>query len=279
MSGRLLMKLLRYFTAALLFFPSMAFAEPVDDLIRLMDFCGDTKNKRVECEKRFWSFVDVTQDQYLTPAEIVRFGRILSEYVDRRNEGDKKNKRDSIVWAMLLGPLAAVLVIANFDYDGDGKVSRSELYTDLREGDLETVVNRLSNAGRDAAGQAMGLALGQMMKKDFGFGVGKSFEPLSSGEKNEVRKQFAKCWNLPPGAKEAKNLKIDINVVMNPDGMVRQASVQNRRKMDQDPLYRSTAESALRAVLNKRCQPIKLPPARYEQWKSMLLTFNPRDMY
>lgn len=273
------MKLFLYFSSALLFFTSVGFAEPVEDLTRVVDFCADKKNKRVECERRFWSFVDVTQDQYLTTAEIVRFGRILTDYLNNQVQEDNKKKNDFIVWAMLFGPIAAELVIANFDYDGDGRVSRSELYTDVQEGDLETVVNRLSSAGRDAAGEAMGLALGQLMKKDFGFDGGKSSEPLSAGEMNKVRKQFSKCWNLPPGAREAKSLEVDINVVMNPDGMVRQAKIQNRRKMGQDPLYRSTAESALRAVLNKRCQPIKLPPAKYEQWKSMLLTFNPKDMF
>jgi len=35
------------------------------------------------------------------------------------------------------------------------------------------------------------------------------------------------------------------------------------------------AESALRAVLNPRCQPFKLPPDRYEAWQVMELNFDP----
>ncbi len=103
--------------------------------------------------------------------------------------------------------------------------------------------------------------------------------PVTISETDLVRQQIAGCWNLPAGAKEAENLVIEIRVMMNPDGMVRQAEIQNRLKMRLDPFYRSAAESALRAVLNRKCQPFKLPPAKYERWKTMLLTFNPRDMF
>jgi hypothetical protein len=45
-----------------------------------------------------------------------------------------------------------------------------------------------------------------------------------------------------------------------------------------DPFYRAAAESALRAVLNPQCSPLKLPPDKYEQWKILELTFNPKDL-
>jgi hypothetical protein len=45
-----------------------------------------------------------------------------------------------------------------------------------------------------------------------------------------------------------------------------------------DPFYRSAAESALRAVLNPQCSPLKLPPEKFDQWKTLELTFNPKDL-
>ena len=103
--------------------------------------------------------------------------------------------------------------------------------------------------------------------------------PVTISEIDLVRDQIARCWNLPAGAKDAKDLVIEVKVQMNQDGTVRSAAIQNKLLMQLDGFYRSAAESALRAVLNKRCQPFKLPPAKYERWKTMTLTFNPSEMF
>jgi hypothetical protein len=102
--------------------------------------------------------------------------------------------------------------------------------------------------------------------------------PLAISEIDLVRQQILKCWNVPAGAKEAWNLIIEVSVDMNQDGTVRNAKVQDAGRMIRDPFFRAAAESALRAVLNPRCQPFKLPPEKYEQWRAMVLNFDPRDM-
>jgi hypothetical protein len=93
-----------------------------------------------------------------------------------------------------------------------------------------------------------------------------------------VRQQIARCWNLPAGAKDAENLIIEIKVGMNPDGTVREARIANQSRMS-DGFFRAAAESALRAVLNPRCQPFKLPSEKYNIWQTMILTFNPKEMF
>ena len=103
--------------------------------------------------------------------------------------------------------------------------------------------------------------------------------PLSISEIDLVRQQIAACWNLPVGAKEAEDLAIEVWVAMNPDGTVREARIRDKGRMESDPFFRSAAESALRAVLNPRCNPLRLPRQKYEQWKTMTLTFNPREMF
>lgn len=102
--------------------------------------------------------------------------------------------------------------------------------------------------------------------------------PLAISEIDLVRQQIIKCWNVPAGAKEAWNLVVEVSVVMNPDGTVRDARVQDAGRMARDPFYRAAAESALRAVKNPRCQPFKLPPEKYDQWRDMVLNFDPREM-
>ena len=103
--------------------------------------------------------------------------------------------------------------------------------------------------------------------------------PLSISEIDLVRRQISLCWILPAGAKGAKDLKISIHVIMNRDGTVREAKVMDARRMVRDTFFRITAEAARRAVLNPKCQPFRLPPNKYEKWQTMLLTFDPRDMY
>lgn len=103
--------------------------------------------------------------------------------------------------------------------------------------------------------------------------------PLAISEIDLVRQQIRECWNIPAGAKDAQDLNIEIHVVMNPDATVREARILNQRRLQSDPFFRAAAESALRAVLNPRCNPLKLPPDKYQQWQTMTLNFDPREMF
>ena len=102
---------------------------------------------------------------------------------------------------------------------------------------------------------------------------------LAISEIDLVRQQIRECWSLPAGAKEAENLSIEIKMAMNPDGTVRQAHILDKNRLQSDPFFRAAAESALRAVLNPHCNPLKLPPEKYQQWQNMILIFDPRDMF
>lgn len=94
-----------------------------------------------------------------------------------------------------------------------------------------------------------------------------------------IRDQVTKCWSLPAGAKGAEDMIIEIKVAVNQDGRVRTANIENSGRMYSDPFYRAMAESALRAVLNPRCSPFKVPIDRYEVWKDLTLVFNPKEMF
>jgi hypothetical protein len=47
--------------------------------------------------------------------------------------------------------------------------------------------------------------------------------------------------------------------------------------MSNDPFFRAVAESALRALRKPLCSPLKLPYSEYDEWKEIILTFNPRE--
>jgi outer membrane biosynthesis protein TonB len=102
---------------------------------------------------------------------------------------------------------------------------------------------------------------------------------LSNSELNMVRRQIEQCWNLPAGARGAENMVVEIRTVLNPDGRVRSAQIMDRGRLARDPFYRSMAESARRAILNPRCQPLGLPLDKYDEWQVMVLNFDPRGMF
>jgi hypothetical protein len=99
---------------------------------------------------------------------------------------------------------------------------------------------------------------------------------LTTSEIDLVREQLKPCWVEPIGAKDAENLRPELRVSMNPDGTVRSADLLNTDRLS-DPFFKAAAESARRALLNPRCQPLKLPPEKYGQWQTFTITFDPKD--
>ncbi|WP_193173599.1 cell envelope integrity protein TolA [Nisaea nitritireducens] len=107
----------------------------------------------------------------------------------------------------------------------------------------------------------------------------KAFDPenkVSISEIDAVRRQIAQCWNVPAGAKDAEDLYIEIALQMGADGTVRDARIVDQTRLSRDGFFRSAAESARRAVLS--CGKLPLPPEKYESWKNITMTFNPRDL-
>jgi hypothetical protein len=110
--------------------PSALRAGPVETLEEVLAKCGD-KGER-GCADALWAFIDVTADDRLSLAELTRFFRITSEAASRdqpkpAEEGDLP----ALGGAFLSGPIAARLVVSNYDYDDDGAITKSELYHDL----------------------------------------------------------------------------------------------------------------------------------------------------
>lgn len=103
-------------------------------------------------------------------------------------------------------------------------------------------------------------------------------QPISISVIEAVAQQLRKCWIVPAGVENARDLAIEIRVHMNPDATVNNAEILNVDRVLTDQTYRAAAESALRATKNPRCQPLPLPLDRYQQWRTMKINFNPRDM-
>ena len=103
--------------------------------------------------------------------------------------------------------------------------------------------------------------------------------PLSISEKDAVRSQFAKHWRLPAGVRDDYTLRVEIRVLVNKDGTVKQVGIEKHQanRYRTDRAFRAAADSAIRAV--KLASPLKnLPPDKYSSWSDMVVNFDPKDM-
>lgn len=102
--------------------------------------------------------------------------------------------------------------------------------------------------------------------------------PMGSpdSELNSVKSQIERCWSLPAKASSMTE-PVEITAKVGIDGRVLAARVTSTDRM-RDPVYRAVAESALRAVLDPNCSPLRLPPEKYDQWKTLSLTFSVKSL-
>lgn len=102
--------------------------------------------------------------------------------------------------------------------------------------------------------------------------------PLTMSELDAFKVQMAKCWTVPAGAAGAEKLVVKLKVYLNPDGSLAQPpELMDRTKLiTGGATYRAAADAALRAV--RLCQPFKMPADKYNSWREIDLTFDPRQM-
>ncbi len=104
-------------------------------------------------------------------------------------------------------------------------------------------------------------------------------EVVTATQIDAIRQKIRKCWIVPAGLKGAKDMVVDIKMEISPDGTVKNAEIVDKARMAQDNGYRTAAENARRAVLDPECNPLPLPKEKYEQWKDLEMSFNPKDMF
>lgn len=114
--------------------------------------------------------------------------------------------------------------------------------------------------------------------------VSEDAQPLPLGERMTMSETDAlvnglrPCWNILSGAKFAENIVVEVRVTVNPDRTVQQATIINQGLYNTDSHIRAAGDAALRALRNPRCSPLQLPPGKYNQWKSIVINFDPREM-
>ena len=96
-----------------------------------------------------------------------------------------------------------------------------------------------------------------------------------------VKQAIRECWNVDPGGLAARELVVEVDVIMRQDGTVVDAWATDRARYASDRIFRSAADRALRAVKNSACQPLPLAGSSvpFEEWREMTLNFDPSDMF
>lgn len=143
--------------------PSTATADPVADVGNLISQC-EAGQIEAKCAARFWNFADLTGDNKLTVAEITRFFRLIVEHQANKAATQAPaaapvDPLEAVAVTFLVGPVAAGLVIDNFDYNGNGTIEREEVFADIDEGAFTKFVFDESRKLPERAGTLMLRAL------------------------------------------------------------------------------------------------------------------------
>ena len=93
-----------------------------------------------------------------------------------------------------------------------------------------------------------------------------------------IRNKMLQCWTPPVGAPNAQDLIVDYDLFLNIDGTIAQPpQLVGNSATATSPYARAAQEAARRAIYV--CQPYKLPPERYNDWKEINpFRFDPRAM-
>lgn len=103
-------------------------------------------------------------------------------------------------------------------------------------------------------------------------------QTLTMSEADALAQQLARCWSLQAGARYAEDLVVDVRLIVSPEKRVLSATIADQWRYGQDSYFRAAADSAIRAVNSPQCATLILPDGKYDLWKDILVTFDPKDM-
>lgn len=99
---------------------------------------------------------------------------------------------------------------------------------------------------------------------------------LTQGEIRGLADQISECWNVDSGMLGLDQIVVDLRVQLDGQGVVR--NVVPATGMPSDPRARSIYESARRALMSPQCNPLRVPPDKYQTVMASVFRFNPRGL-
>jgi hypothetical protein len=100
---------------------------------------------------------------------------------------------------------------------------------------------------------------------------------LTQGEIRGLADQIGECWAVDPGMLGLSEIVVELKVQLDGQGNVRNVTPGDRG-VPSDPRSRSVYESARRALLSPRCNPLKVPADKMQTVMLSTFRFNPRGL-
>ena len=100
-------------------------------------------------------------------------------------------------------------------------------------------------------------------------------ERMSADEIDAFIAQISRCWAPPVGGLGNDAIVVKLHIELKKNGTLAEPPrvVNNGASR----FFRPAADSAMRAVL--QCQPYRMQPQKFSQWRSMVLNFDPKEMH
>ena len=99
---------------------------------QLIEVCNNNTTDPAICINETFKFLDVSNDNELSVAEITRAARIVVyfTFIDKRLEEDREIGFATYTTTSLVFPALSKILIGNYDYDNSNTISLKEIYTD-----------------------------------------------------------------------------------------------------------------------------------------------------
>jgi hypothetical protein len=101
-------------------------------------------------------------------------------------------------------------------------------------------------------------------------------EALSAAQRGDIGSHVRECWTKDSGALGLDKMSVVLNVVTDPTGTARVATVADEDKGKlSDPAFQAFAERAVRAVMDVRCATLPLPHQMLGRVNNLTFRFRP----
>ena len=108
---------------------------------------------------------------------------------------------------------------------------------------------------------------------DYEHGAPAIGQEMSISILDRVRRLLEEAWRVPLRASEGGPLIVTVNMHMNQDGTVREATIMHQSSTIHHPAYTVACDSALRAVNGFRTQPLPFLKKDYAMWEFFTFRF------
>ena len=99
-------------------------------------------------------------------------------------------------------------------------------------------------------------------------------EALTVSQVDALKERFRRCWTPPFGYSDPAEVRVKVSFQLNRDGTV--AGQPEILEAPNGPFTLQAQDTVIRAVFE--CAPYNLPVDKYDSWKEVRITFDPRDM-